>query len=57
MTAMPLLSDTLDPDELLLLDPDAWDQPRRLTHREGTLSTGPDWIWTQPHFDEDDDHG
>ncbi|ADL01949.1 hypothetical protein [Brevundimonas subvibrioides] len=47
-------AETLDPDEHPLLDADIWDQPRRLTRREGTLSAGSDWIWIQPHFVEDD---
>lgn len=47
-------ADTLDADELQLLDADTWDMPRRMTRREGALSAGPDWVWTRPHFEEDD---
>lgn len=54
MSAMARPAETLDPDEHPLLDADIWDQPRRLTRREGTLSAGSDWIWIQPHFVEDD---
>lgn len=47
-------SDTLDPLEPELLDAETWDLPRRMTRREGALSAGPDWVWTQPHFEEAD---
>ena len=46
--------DISEPDEPDLLDADAWDLPRRLTRREGVVAAGPDWSWTQPHFEKDD---
>jgi len=51
---MPRPIETLDADEPQLLDADTWDMPRRMTRREGALSAGPDWVWIQPHFEEDD---
>jgi len=51
---MTRMSAPRDDDDPSLLDPDTWEVPRRMTRREGALSAGSDWSWTQPHFQEDD---
>jgi len=39
-----------DPDDRLL-EPETWEQPRRLTRREGLDHIGADWRSTRPDFD------
>ncbi|WP_156320236.1 hypothetical protein [Brevundimonas sp. AAP58] len=39
----------LDPDDRLL-EPEVWEQPRRLTRREGLNHIGADWRSTRSDF-------
>lgn len=38
-----------------LLDPEVWDQPRRLTHDEFDMACGRDRRWRAPRRDEETD--
>jgi hypothetical protein len=49
MSALRRRRRDLDPDERLL-EPEAWEQPRRLTRREGLDHIGADWRSTRPDF-------
>lgn len=37
-----------------LLDPEAMEAPRRLSRHEHRAVAGPDWAWTRPETEEDD---
>jgi hypothetical protein len=45
----------LDPDDRLL-ERQVWEQPRRLTQREGLDHLGADWRSTRPVFDPETTH-
>lgn len=49
MSAVSRRRRALDPDDRLL-EPEVWEQPRRLTRREGLNHIGADWRSTRPVF-------
>ncbi len=53
MIALPRSRSALSNPADRLLDPEALETPRRLSHEEHRAVAGPDWTWTHHDHDEE----